>query len=175
MTGRDLLPIVAFGFAVCFMPTSLLAQTPTSGQISGQVLDSSKAAIPNTTVSATNSATGAVRTIQTNHQGYYTLADLPVGTYTVSAEHQGFQFQTQTNVILNVATTVRLDITLSVGTVSQRVVVTSQAPLINKTDASTSTVMDNQQVTELPINGNNHLLSRTAIANLMTRATRTTA
>ena len=146
----------AFAFAICLMPVLLHAQALTAGQISGQVLDPSRAAVPNATVTATNSATGAVRTAKTDTQGYFTLPDLPIGTYTVSAERQGFQRQTQTGVVLNVATTVRLDITLSLGAVSQQVVVTSQAPVINKTDASTSTVMNNQQVTELPINGRDY-------------------
>lgn len=156
MKPRGVFAAVAFTFALCLMPVSLHAQALTAGQISGQVLDTSKAAVPNATVTATNSATGAVRTAKTDNQGYYTLPDLPVGTYNVSAEHQGFQRQTQTGVILNVATTVRLDITMGLGTLNQQVVVTAQAPLINKTDASTSTVMNNQQVTELPINGRDY-------------------
>lgn len=153
---RSVLTAVGFALVLCLMPVSLHAQALTAGQISGQVLDPSRAAVPSATVTATNSATGAVRTTKTDSQGYYTLPDLPVGTYTVSAERQGFQRQTQTKVIVNVATTVRLDMTLSLGAVSQQVVVTSQAPVINKTDASTSTVMNNQQVTELPINGRDY-------------------
>lgn len=156
MKPRNVFAAVAFAIALCWMPVSLHGQALTAGQISGQILDTSKAAVPNANVTATNSATGAVRTAKTDNQGYYTLPDLPVGTYAVSAEHQGFQRQTQTGVIVNVATTVHLDITLGLGTVNQQVVVTAQAPLINKTDASTSTVMNNQQITELPINGRDY-------------------
>ena len=58
--------------------------------------------------------------------------------------------------MLNVATTVTLNLTLTVGAVSQEVVVTSEAPIIDKADASTGTVLDNQEVGELPINGRDY-------------------
>ena len=67
------------------------AQAQTAGEITGQVLDPSKAAISNAAVTATNSATGAVRKAQTDSQGHYALTDLPVGTYSVTVEHEGFQ------------------------------------------------------------------------------------
>ena len=85
-----------------------LAQAQTAGEITGQVLDPSKAAISNAAVTATNSATGAVRKAQTDSQGHYALTDLPVETYSVTVEHEGFQQLTQTGVMLNVATTVTL-------------------------------------------------------------------
>ena len=132
------------------------AQAQTAGEITGQVLDPSKAAISNAAVTATNSATGAVRKAQTDSQGHYALTDLPVGTYSVTVEHEGFQQLTQTGVMLNVATTVTLNLTLTVGAVSQEVVVTSEAPIIDKADASTGTVLDNQEVGELPINGRDY-------------------
>jgi hypothetical protein len=132
------------------------AQAVTSGTIAGQVIDASKAAVPDATVTVTNVATGAVRTAKTNAQGFYTLTDLPVGTYNVSAQHAGFQQLAQTGVVLNAASTVQLNMLLSVGALSQEVVVSSQAPIINKTDASTGAVMNNQQVTELPINGRDY-------------------
>lgn len=132
------------------------AQAQTSGQITGQVLDASKAVVPGATVTATNVATGEVRKVQTDEQGHYVLADLPVGTYNITAEHSGFQRQTQTGVVLNVASIVQLNLTLQVGTTNQQVVVTSEAPIIDKSDAGTGTVMSNQQVTELPINGRDY-------------------
>lgn len=143
-------------FRAMLFSAPVCAQAVTSGQIAGQVLDTSKAAVPNATVIATNAATGAVQTVKTNAQGFYTLTDLPVGTYNVSAEHEGFQRLSQTGVVLNAATTVQLNLVLSIGTQSQEIVVTSQAPIINQTDASTGAVLNNQQVTELPINGRDY-------------------
>src|SRR5260370_28277002 len=62
------------------------AQAQTAAEITGRVLDPSKAAIPNAAVTATNSATGAVRESQTDNQVYYALTDLPVGTYSITVE-----------------------------------------------------------------------------------------
>ncbi|HXA57306.1 MAG TPA: TonB-dependent receptor [Candidatus Acidoferrum sp.] len=132
------------------------AQAQTAGEITGQVLDPSKAVIPNAAVTATSSATGAVRTVQTDSQGYYALTNLLVGTYSITAAHEGFQQLKQTGVTLNVATTVTLNLTLMVGSMKQEVVVTSEAPIIDKADASTGTVLNNQEVGELPINGRDY-------------------
>jgi hypothetical protein len=132
------------------------AQAQTAGEITGQVLDPSEAVIPNAAVTAANSATGAVRTAQTDSQGHYGLTNLPVGTYSITAAHEGFQQLRQTGVVLNVATTVTLNLTLMVGSVKQEVVVTSDAPIIDKADASTGTVLDNREVSELPINGRDY-------------------
>ena len=132
------------------------AQAQTAGEITGQVLDPSKAAISNAAVTATNSATGAVRQAQTDSQGHYALTNLPVGTYSITVEHEGFQQLKQTGIILSVATTVTLNLMLTVGSVKQEVVVTSEAPIIDKADASTGTVLDNQEVGELPINGRDY-------------------
>jgi hypothetical protein len=132
------------------------AQAQTAAEITGRVTDPSKAAIPNAAVTATNSATGAVRKAQTDSQGHYALTELPVGTYSITVEHEGFQQLKQTGVIGNVATTVTLNLTLTVGAMKQEVVVSSEAPIIDKADASTGTVLDNQQVGELPINGRDY-------------------
>ena len=140
----------------CLVGTAAHAQAQTAGEITGQVLDPSKAAIPNADVTATSSATGAVRTVQTDRQGYYALTNLPVGTYSIAVAREGFQQLRQTGVVLNVATSVTLDFTLTLGSVKQEVVVTSEAPIIDRADASTGTVLDNQQVSELPINGRDY-------------------
>jgi hypothetical protein len=132
------------------------AQAQTAGEITGQVLDPSKAAIPNAAVTATNSATGAVRKAQTDSQGHYALTNLPVGTYRISVEHEGFQQLKQTGVVLNVATTVTVNLTLTVGSVYQELIVTSEAPIIDNADASTDTVLHHQEVAELPINGRDY-------------------
>jgi hypothetical protein len=135
---------------------SVHAQAKTAGEITGQVLDPSEAAISNAALTATNSANGAVRKAQTDSQGHYALTNLPVGTYSITVAHEGFQQLKQTGVILSVATTVTLNLTLTVGSVKQEVVVMSEAPIIDKADASTGTVLDNQEVGELPINGRDY-------------------
>src|SRR5579862_2184852 len=135
---------------------ALPAQAQTSGQISGQVLDASRAAIADSVITATNQATGETRKISTDSQGHYTLTNLPIGTYDVVAEHSGFQRQVQKNVVLNVASTVELNIVMSVGAVTQEVVVTAQAPTVDKSGPTTGTTMETQQIADLPINGRDY-------------------
>jgi hypothetical protein len=132
------------------------AQAQTAGEITGQVFDNSKAAVADATVTAKNVGTGETRTAQTDSEGHYRITELRVGTYDVSAERQGFRRQVQTGVALSVATTVLLNFTIQVGAVNEEVVVTSDAPIIEKGDASTGTTMDTQQIGELPINGRDY-------------------
>ena len=145
---------VLLASSALLLSSSAMAQT--SGAITGQVVDSSKAAVADATVTAKNAGTGETRAIQTDSQGYYTLTELRVGTYDVSAERPGFRRTVQKGVLLNVATTVQLNFTLEVGEVSEQVFVTSEAPVIEKSDASTGTTMETQQLSELPINGRDY-------------------
>jgi hypothetical protein len=132
------------------------ARGQTAGQISGQVLDASRSALGDALITATNQATGETRRVQSDNQGHYTLTNLPIGTYDVSAEHPGFQRQIQRSVVLNVATTVELNFIVSVGSMNQEVVVTAQAPTIDKSGPSTGTTMETQQIADLPINGRDY-------------------
>jgi hypothetical protein len=145
---------VLLASSALLLPSSAMAQT--SGAITGQVFDSSKAAVVEATVTAKNVGTGETRVVQTDSQGYYTLTELRVGTYDVSAERQGFRRTVQKGVLLNVATTVQLNFTLEVGEVSEQIVVTSEAPVIEKSDPATGTTLQTQQLSELPINGRDY-------------------
>lgn len=156
MDGKSAFGAVAFTLAMCLMPTLLSAQAPASGQISGQILDTTKAAVPDATVVARNPATGETRTVKSDNFGHYVLTDLPPGTYDLSVEKTGFEKQIQTGLVVNVASSEALDFILRVGSVSQQVVVTSQAPVLEKTDASNGTVMSERQLMQLPINGRDY-------------------
>src|SRR5205823_9568445 len=78
---------------------SVSAQTIV-GRISGTVKDTSGAIIPNATITVTNVANNLTRTVETDAAGFYTVTNLPVGTYTVAAERQGFKKITQADVAL---------------------------------------------------------------------------
>lgn len=152
---------VEFIFALLLLVASALMLAPstmaqTTGEITGLVLDSSKASVAGVTVTATNVGTGETRTIQTDSQGHFTLTELRVGTYDVSVEHEGFRRQVRKGVSLNVTETVQLNFTLEVGAATEQVIVTSEAPVIEKSDASTGTTMQTEQLDELPINGRDY-------------------
>src|SRR5580704_18774218 len=104
---------------------SLLGQTV--GEITGQVGDSSGAGVPNATVTLTNTTTNAVRQASSNDQGLYTFASVPPGIYNVKVEHTGFKTTTSNNVEVQVQQTVRLDLTLQVGQVSESIEVSAAA------------------------------------------------
>ena len=94
------------------LPTILLAQT---GSIAGVVTDSSGAVVPGAQVTATNTGTSASRSIQSSESGAYSIANLPVGSYTVSFEKTGFKPMKFDGVTVSVAQTVPLERPISIG------------------------------------------------------------
>src|SRR5215470_17883131 len=86
---------------------SLFGQT--LGEITGQVGDASRAAVPEAVVTLTSTSTNAVRQTNSNNEGLYTFASVPPGVYNVKVEHQGFKVITTANVEVQVQQTVRLD------------------------------------------------------------------
>jgi hypothetical protein len=133
---------------------SLLGQT--LGEISGTVVDPSGAGVPNSTVNLTNTATNTSRTEQTNEQGLYTFPSVPPGTYNVKVEHPGFK-TTTSNVEVLVQQSVRLDLTLQVGQVSESVEVSATAALLQAENATVGTVVETKSISELPLNGREYL------------------
>ncbi|MGZ4811080.1 MAG: TonB-dependent receptor, partial [Thermoanaerobaculia bacterium] len=118
----------------------------------GRVLDESGAALPGVSITATNTATGFSRTVQTGPDGGYYFAALPVGTYTVLADLSGFGSVSTKDVQLNVATERNLNITLKAATVKEQITVTAEAPLIEATP-SIGTVVSQKELENLPLNG----------------------
>lgn len=137
-------------------PSVARAQQPT-GTIQGVVKDSSGAVVPGSTVTVTNVNTGQTRTTVTHGDGTYNIPSLPVGTYDVKAEHAGFQTQTHTGFILNVASTVVANFTLAVGSTQQTVTVTGAAPVVNTTTSSLGGLVNSQSISNLPLNGRNYI------------------
>jgi hypothetical protein len=121
-----------------------------SGDLTGSVLDSSGAAIPNATVIATNDDTGVQSTMQTNAGGVYRFTNLPVSRYTVTASATGFTTDTLKNVDLVLNTIVTANLTLSVGKVGTTIEVSSSAVAIDTTTAQLQSTFTTTQVLELP-------------------------
>src|SRR5215510_6877654 len=128
-----------------------LAQTPTA-TVTGQVRDSSGAAVPGARVVARNVQTNIEREAVTSENGDYTIPLLNVGEYQVLVEKQGFKKAVQTGLILQIDQKARLDFTLQIGQVSESVEVTAAASLVQTDSASVGTVIDNKRVLELPLN-----------------------
>jgi hypothetical protein len=121
--------------------------------ITGQALDASGAVVPGAHVAARNVLTGLERQTLTNETGTYTIPLLPVGTYDIRAEKDGFKRSIRTGVVLQVDQRARIDVQLQVGAASESVQVTAEAPLTQTETSSVGSVIDNQKVSELPLNG----------------------
>ena len=125
--------------------------------LNGTVTDPSGAAIAGAKVTVNNSDTGLTRTTATTEAGLYDFPDLPVGTYDLTVEKQGFSSVKRTGVRLAVGGVVTIDTPLQIGTTQETVSVTAETPVVETTRSQTSTVITSQAVADLPINGRNFL------------------
>src|SRR5262249_48392880 len=138
------LPILAFGQA-------------TEGTILGTVADASGAVMPAASITVTNVGTGVARTTQTNEAGEYTVTNLPLGFYSVSAEATGFKKAVQPPVEVTVKARIRVDLKLEVGETTQSVEVTGATPLIKTDTAEVGGVVSRQALQDVPNFGRNFL------------------
>jgi len=147
-------------FAMLALLTSLAAAQSTS-QLNGSVTDPSGAAVAGAKITLTEPATGSQRTTTSNASGLYQFLDVPPGSYQLAASASGFAPYVASNVTLLVKTPSTVKIQLQVEGVKTSVEVAGEAPLINRTDASLGNVIENEQISELPIADRNvvYLLS----------------
>lgn len=134
-----------------------VSKAQTNGTIVGTVTDSVGAVLPNAAISATNTATNAVRTVNTDEEGNYTFSNLPIGNYQISAELTGFKRSVLNPIQLVVNQTARLDIRLETGDISEQVNVEATAPLIESETSTVGQVITNKTIVELPLNGRNFI------------------
>jgi hypothetical protein len=128
----------------------------TLGTITGEVKDSSGAVLPGATVTVVNKATNATRTTSSNEVGLFDFPAIPPGSYTVKSELDGFRLGSR-DVDVQVQQTVRVDFALELGTVAENVTVTGVSPLVETSNATIGTVIENRRIVELPLNGRNYL------------------
>jgi len=136
---------------LCALPAA--AQTATA-RIEGIVTDATGSVLPGATVTATNTGTNASRVDVSNATGAYTLTALPVGDYRVQIDLSGFKPQV-TPITLSVNQVARIDFKMQLGGVSEQLTVTAAAPLIEKSTSEISTLIDEKQIENLPLNGRN--------------------
>lgn len=139
------------------------AQT-SSGRISGTVTDSTGAVVANVTVTVSDPATNLSRTVTTDENGFYTVTNLPVGTYSVSAELQNFKKSILNGNVINADARLTVDFTLETGDLSEVVQVTQESgETVNTTSGEVAKVIDGQQVDNLALNGRNYYQLLTVI------------
>jgi hypothetical protein len=135
------------------VPSTVYAQAVT-GTLLGNVTDSSGAAVPGATVTATETQTNSSRTAISNEAGHYIFSSLRNGTYTVEAELQGFRKVIRQNVRVDVNTTMRVDLSLELGQVTESVTVAADTPLLQTDRTDTGRLLESKVVTEIPLGFN---------------------
>lgn len=125
--------------------------TATNGSIEGTVIDASGGVLPGVTVTITNTDTGAERTVVTNEKGLYRAPLLPLGSYRVLAELQGFKKFEQTGIKLSVGQSAVINVTLGVGTLNETITVNADSPLLDAARIDIGHTMSAQEVHNLPL------------------------
>ena len=124
-----------------------------SGTIVGTVTDQGGAAVPGVRITLVNEATKFTRTVESGASGQYVITSIPTGNYTATAEIQGFQKLARTGLQLTAADTLTIDLRLQVGNVQEVIEVKETAPLLQSQTAAISSLVTNQQMIEMPLNG----------------------
>lgn len=153
LRNKFTLKTAAFLLFVMSLLSSVSAQTSTTGQVSGNVADQSGAAVPDATVTITNTGTAEKRTVTTSSDGNYSIPNLAVGTYRLSVSKNGFKETAVAEVVVNVANVTRQDIALEIGQLSETVEITADAVQVQTQTGTVGEIVSGEQVRELPLNG----------------------
>ena len=144
-------------------PVTMQAQG-TTGSITGTVTDTTGAPIPGATVTITQPTTNAVHKIVTSEAGTFTVPQLPTGVYTVDIQFAGFKAFHQTGLKLSIDQVADVSTQLTIGSTEESVNVTSTSPVIQTSESSIGLVVDQQAITNIPLNGRLGLMGLVAMA-----------
>ena len=146
--------VLAIALALLAGPAFAQSQAA-NGTIAGTVADSSSGVLPGVTVTITNTDTGLERSVVTNTDGQYRGLLLPLGRYKVVAELQGFKKAEQTGIGLQAGDTATINFALSVGTVSETVTVTAEAPIAQPGKIDLGRTISDTEIHNLPLPSRN--------------------
>ncbi len=127
----------------------------TAATLSGTTTDKSGAVVPATKLTVVNQDTQLTREAVSGEDGTFNVPLLPPGRYSIRVEKQGFKPISQQNVTLEVNQVARLDFALEVGNVTETIEIRDTPPLLDSDTSSIGQVIENRQITELPLNGRN--------------------
>src|SRR3954452_11472581 len=155
MRLQSCLVAVVFGLSVLGVPAT--AQE-TRGSLSGIVSDTSSSIVPGTSLQLTNMATGVASSTTANEAGLYRFLFLDPGMYKIVATIAGFKSWERDNIQLTVAQSATLPVVLEVGSQTEKITVTAEAPLVEAEKADRGMLIDNKKVVDLPINTRNPIM-----------------
>jgi carboxypeptidase family protein/TonB-dependent receptor-like protein len=155
MTGKRFLLLLVLTGA---LPALALAQARLTGaDLQGTITDESGAVVPGARVTTTNVENGLVRLAVSDTRGRYVVAALPPGSYKIAVEMSGFANQTRDGVALLLGQAAEIDFTLKVASGREEVTVSAEAPVVDVAKTAVSSVVGQQQIENLPINGRNFI------------------
>jgi hypothetical protein len=143
----------SWGVFLFFLLVRLSAAQSPSGAISGMVVDPTGATIAGAEIVVVNDATRVQYPGKTNDEGIYVIPNLPPGAYRLQVSKVGFKTIIKPDVVLNVQDALAINFTLPLGAISEIVTIEGGAPLVNTESGSVSTVIGQELIEKLPLNG----------------------
>jgi hypothetical protein len=132
------------------LPFTAARAQQTLGSINGTVLDASGAAIPGSAITVTDPDIGVTRTAAAGSNGYFQIFNLPVGTYTVQATHDGFDTTKLAGILVKEASAATVNVKMKVGEIATSINVTA-SPMLNATDTTNGYTLDQEQIALTPL------------------------
>ena len=166
------LGVILLMFSACSLSRSAHAQGG-EADVAGIVTDQSGAAMPGVQVTLTNTDTGVIRTVSAQSSGDYRFTAVAPGHYSVGAKAQGFTPESITGLTINLGVHLQENIQLKTGSESQTVLVSGEVPLIDYHDTSVGGLIDEKQITTLPIPNRQYLNLSLLLPGTTQDATRT--
>ena len=146
MKKKEFMPLF-----LCLALAAIALGQSDRGTVTGTVIDPQGAPVPLASIVMTNVATRSQWTAQTTNTGSYTIMLLPAGVYELSMEHPGFQKFLQTGIRVLVAQTARVEVALTIGSLTESVTVTADASLLKTESAEQSVVLTSNMLSDLPL------------------------
>ncbi len=152
-TSRLLARVAVAGLLLVTTSSSRVAAQVTTGTFVGSVADASQAVLASASVTATNLDTGFTRSVQTERDGTYTIANVPIGRYELRAEAQGFRAAVVSPVRLVVDQRLRTDFALAVGALTETLEVRGSETLLQTDQPDMNQIVQEREIKNLPLNG----------------------
>jgi hypothetical protein len=138
--------------ALCLAAAARLGAQVSTASLTGIVTDPTGARVPGVRLTLTNEQTGVATTAESSASGEYTFALLSPGRYTLSTDAAGFKSASWPGILLELGRVTRLDITLQLGQVDEKIVVTGEAPLLESETSTVGQFIENRTITDMPLN-----------------------
>jgi hypothetical protein len=157
-------PFRSVSFVYALTVTASMFGQDVTATITGTVKDPSGAAVAGAKVVATNLDTNISSSTISNGAAEYVITLLRPGRYRLVVSQPGFKTHEDTGIVLEINQKVKIDVSLEVGQLSERVQVEAAAPIIETEDSSVGKVIDNKSITEIPLNGRVNIMGLMALA-----------